>query len=39
MLVFVLLSVVTLTVSYEVSLDHFQQWAFDHGKTYEVNLS
>ena len=35
MLPFLLLSIVALSNSYEVSLDHFQQWAFDHSKTYE----
>jgi len=35
MLVLLLLSVITLTASYEASVEHFQQWAFDHEKTYE----
>jgi len=35
MLALLLLSVVALSSSYDVSLEHFQQWAFDHGKTYE----
>ncbi|KAL5270734.1 hypothetical protein ACHWQZ_G001421 [Mnemiopsis leidyi] len=35
MLPLLLLSLVALSNCYEVSVDHFQQWAFDHGKTYE----
>jgi len=35
MRVFLLLSLVTVAVSYEATLEHFQQWAFDHSKTYE----
>jgi len=35
MLVVLLLSVFSLSLGYEATLEHFQQWAFDHGKAYE----